>query len=51
MRILDLLKGLGEDPDLPAIADAIDTGTAGSLSDTEVRSASLEVGRAIREKP
>jgi hypothetical protein len=51
MRILDLLKGLGEDPDLPAIADAIDAGTAGSLSDTEVRSASLEVGRAIREKP
>ena len=51
MRILDLLKGLGEDPDLPAIADAIDAGTAGSHSDTEVRSASLEVGRAIREKP
>ena len=40
-----------EHDDLPAIADAIDAGTAGSLSDTEVRSASLEVGRAIREKP
>ena len=51
MRILDLLKGLGESPDLPAIADAIDAGTAGGLSDIEVRSASLEVGRAIGRKP
>jgi hypothetical protein len=51
MRILDLLQGLERRPDVSSIADAIDAGTAGGLSDTEVRSASLEVERAMQGKP
>ena len=48
MQILDLLKGLEHGPDLAAIEDAIDAGTDGGLTDTEVRSASREVARTMR---
>ena len=51
MQILDLVKGLERGPDLAAIEDAIDAGTDGGLSDTEVRSASREVARTMREEP
>ena len=50
MQILDLVKGLEHTPDLAAIEDAIDAGTDGGLSDTEVRSASREVARAMRDE-
>ena len=48
MQILDLVKGLDCSPDLAAIEDAIDAGTEGGLTDTEVRSASREVARTMR---
>ena len=48
MQILDLVKGLERSPDLAAIEDAIDAGTDGGLTDTEVRSASREVARTMR---
>ncbi len=51
LQIVDLAKGLGRSPDLAAIEDAIDAGTDGGLSDTEVRSASREVARAMQEEP
>jgi hypothetical protein len=53
MQILDLAKGLEcspDSPDLAAIEDAIDAGTDGGLTDTEVRSASREVARTMREE-
>lgn len=51
MRILELARELGPKPAFTAVEDAIDAGTAGALSDTEVRSASLEVERAVRDEP
>jgi hypothetical protein len=51
MQIVDLVKGLELKPDLAAIEDAIDAGTDGGLTDTEVRSASREVARTMREEP
>jgi hypothetical protein len=51
MQILELAKDLEAKPDIAAIGDAIDAGTAGGLSDTEVRSASLEVARTVRDEP
>lgn len=42
MQIMDLVKTLGGKPDYMAIEDAIDAGTTGALSDSAVRSASLE---------
>lgn len=51
MQILNLARGLKHEPEFAAIEDAIDAGTEGSLSDTEVRNASLEVTRTIRDEP
>lgn len=51
MRIVSLVKSLEGKPDYLAIEDAIDAGTDGGLSDTEVRSASLEVARTVRDEP
>jgi hypothetical protein len=34
-----------------AIEDAIDAGTTGALSDSAVRSASLEVSKTVRDEP
>ena len=50
MQILNLVKGLDCSLDFAAIEDAIDAGTDGGLTDTEVRSASREVARTIREE-
>ncbi|HKH32940.1 MAG TPA: hypothetical protein VKA80_02055 [Beijerinckiaceae bacterium] len=51
MQIVKLAKGLEGRPDYLAIEDAIEAGTEGGLSDTEVRSASLEVARTVRDEP
>jgi hypothetical protein len=51
MRIVELLQGLERKPDYSAIEDAIDAGSAGALSQTGVRNASLEVARTIRDEP
>ncbi|HEX8166421.1 MAG TPA: hypothetical protein VF601_11615 [Beijerinckiaceae bacterium] len=50
LQILDLVRALERSPDLAAIEDAIDAGTDGGLTDTEVRSASREVARTMREE-
>jgi hypothetical protein len=51
MQIRDLAKALEAKPDLAAIEDAIDVGTAGGLSETEVRSVTREVARTVRDEP
>jgi hypothetical protein len=51
MQILKLAKDLEGKPDYTAIEDAIEAGITGGLSDTEVRSASLEVARTVRDEP
>ena len=51
LQIRELAKGLEIKADIAAIEDAIEAGTAGGLSDTEVRSASLEVARTVRDEP
>jgi hypothetical protein len=51
LQIRELAKGLEAKPDVAAIGDAIEAGTAGGLSDTEVRNASLEVARTVRDEP
>lgn len=51
MRILELARELAPSPEFTAVEDAIEVGTAGALSDTEVRNASLEVARSVRDEP
>lgn len=51
MRIVELTRDLEHKPEYAAIGDAIEAGTEGRLSDTEVRSASLEVARTLRDEP
>ena len=50
MQILDLVRMLETRPDQAAIADAIEAGTEGDLSDARVRSASSAVVRSIRDE-
>jgi hypothetical protein len=50
MEIIRLLRGLEGGPDRGAIEDAIEAGTDGDLSDTQVRNASNAVVRTMREQ-